>query len=66
LVIPSRNSFVRKKLFLDKGVTENTGEKHKICKSNRPPIDKLIEDKASRLSEKYGVFETNLYGLANG
>ncbi|MCX5962859.1 MAG: DNA cytosine methyltransferase [Cyanobacteria bacterium] len=45
------------KLFWDMYVTGEYWEKHKICKSNRPLIDKLIEDKAFRLSEKYGAFE---------
>jgi DNA (cytosine-5)-methyltransferase 1 len=43
-------------LFWDMYVTEEYWERHKICKSERPLIDKSVEDKIFRLTGKYGMF----------
>jgi DNA (cytosine-5)-methyltransferase 1 len=45
------------KLFWDMHITGEYWEKHKVCKSNRPQIDKSVEDKIFRLTEKYGMFK---------
>jgi DNA (cytosine-5)-methyltransferase 1 len=43
-------------LFWDMYVTEEYWERHKICKSERPLIDKSVEDKIFRCTGKYGMF----------
>lgn len=48
------------KLFWDMRVTGEYWERHKVCKSKRPQIDKSVEDKISKLTEKYGMFEPTL------
>jgi DNA (cytosine-5)-methyltransferase 1 len=48
------------RLFWDMHVTGEYWERHKICKSERPSIDKLVEDKIFRRTEKYGMFEPAL------
>jgi DNA (cytosine-5)-methyltransferase 1 len=48
------------RLFWDMYVTGEYWERHKICKSERPLIDKSVEDKIFRLIEKYGMFEPAL------
>ena len=48
------------RLFWDMYVTEEYWERHKICKSERPLIDRSIEAKIVRLTEKYGRFEPAL------
>jgi DNA (cytosine-5)-methyltransferase 1 len=48
------------RLFWDMHVTGEYWERHKICKSERPFIDKSVEDKIFRLMEKYGMFEPAL------
>jgi len=45
------------RLLWDMHVTGEYWEQHKICQSNRPLIDKAMEDKIFRLTEKYGMFE---------
>lgn len=45
------------RLFWDIHVTGEYWERHKICKSQRPVIDKSVENKIFRLTEKYGMFE---------
>jgi DNA (cytosine-5)-methyltransferase 1 len=44
------------RLFWDMYVAGEYWERHKICKSARPLIDKSVEDKISRFTEKYGMF----------
>ncbi len=48
------------RLFWDMHVTGEYWERHKICKLERPLIDKSVEDKIFRLMEKYGMFEPAL------
>ncbi len=45
------------RLFWDMYVTKEYWERHEICKSERPSIDRLIEAKMFKLTEKYGKFE---------
>jgi DNA (cytosine-5)-methyltransferase 1 len=44
------------RLFWDMYVTGEYWERHKIRKSERPLIDKSVEDKISRITEEYGMF----------
>jgi DNA (cytosine-5)-methyltransferase 1 len=44
-------------------VTGEYWERHKICKSERPLIDRSIEAKIFKLTEKYGKFEPVLMPL---
>jgi DNA (cytosine-5)-methyltransferase 1 len=48
------------RLFWDMYVTGEYWERHKICKSERPSIDKSVETKILKLTEKYGRFEPAL------
>jgi DNA (cytosine-5)-methyltransferase 1 len=48
------------RLLWDMHITGEYWEQHKICKSERPLIDKSVEDKIFRLTEKYGMFEPAL------
>jgi DNA (cytosine-5)-methyltransferase 1 len=48
------------RLFWDMYVTGEYWERHKICKSERPLIDQLIEAKIFKLTEKHGKFEPEL------
>jgi DNA (cytosine-5)-methyltransferase 1 len=48
------------RLFWDMHVTGEYWERHKICKSQRPLIDRSIEAKIFKLTEKYGRFEPAL------
>jgi DNA (cytosine-5)-methyltransferase 1 len=45
------------RLFWDMYVTGEYWERHQICKSERPLIDKPTESKRFRLIDKYGMFE---------
>jgi DNA (cytosine-5)-methyltransferase 1 len=45
------------RLFWDMYVTGDYWERHQICKSERPLIDRSIEAKKIRLIDKYGMFE---------
>jgi DNA (cytosine-5)-methyltransferase 1 len=45
------------RLFWDMYVTREYWERHEICKSERPLIDRSIEAKISKLTEKHGKFE---------
>jgi DNA (cytosine-5)-methyltransferase 1 len=45
------------RLFWDMYVTGEYWEHHQICKSERPSIDKSVETKIFKLTEKYGRFE---------
>jgi DNA (cytosine-5)-methyltransferase 1 len=45
------------RLFWDMYVTGEYWERHQICKSERPLIDRSIEAKKSKLIDKYGMFE---------
>jgi DNA (cytosine-5)-methyltransferase 1 len=45
------------RLFWDMHVTGEYWERHEICKSERPLMDKPLEDKVSRLTDKYGIFQ---------
>ncbi len=45
------------RLFWDMYVTGEYWEQHKIGKSERPLIDKFVEDKIFRLKDKYGLFK---------
>lgn len=38
-------------------VTGEYWERHEICKSKRPLIDKSVENKIFKITEKYGMFE---------
>lgn len=44
------------RLFWDMHITGEYWERHKISKSNRPLMDKLIENKVFKLKDKYGMF----------
>jgi DNA (cytosine-5)-methyltransferase 1 len=44
-------------LFWDMYVTGEYWERHKICKSERPLLDKPTESKKFKLIDKYGMFE---------
>ena len=48
------------RLFWDMHVTEEYWERHTICNSERPLLDKLTESKRFKLIEKYGMFEPAL------
>ncbi len=48
------------RLFWDMYVTGEYWERHKICKSERPLIDRSIESKRRKLIDKYGMFEPAL------
>jgi DNA (cytosine-5)-methyltransferase 1 len=48
------------RLFWDMHVTEKYWDRHKISKSERPLIDKSVEDKIGRLKKKYGMLEPEL------
>jgi DNA (cytosine-5)-methyltransferase 1 len=48
------------RLFWDMYVTGEYWERHKICKSERPLIDRSIESKKRKLLDKYGMFEPAL------
>jgi DNA (cytosine-5)-methyltransferase 1 len=45
------------RLFWDMYVTGEYWERHEICKSERPLIDRSIESKRCKLIDKYGMFE---------
>jgi DNA (cytosine-5)-methyltransferase 1 len=45
------------RLFWDMYITGEYWERHQICKSERPLIDKSVETKIFKLTEKYGRFE---------
>ncbi len=45
------------RLFWDMYVTGEYWERHQICRSERPLIDRSIETKKARLIDKYGMFE---------
>jgi DNA (cytosine-5)-methyltransferase 1 len=45
------------RLFWEMQITEGYWERHKICQSDRLLIAQAIEDKRSKLIEKYGMFE---------
>jgi DNA (cytosine-5)-methyltransferase 1 len=45
------------RLFWDMYVTGEYWERHKICKSESPLIDRSIESKRFKLIEKHGIFE---------
>jgi DNA (cytosine-5)-methyltransferase 1 len=45
------------RLFWDMHVTGEYWERHGICESERPLMDKPLKDKVSRLTEKYGIFQ---------
>jgi DNA (cytosine-5)-methyltransferase 1 len=45
------------RLFWDMYVTGEYWERHKICKSERPLLDKPTESKRFKLIDKYGMFE---------
>ncbi len=45
------------RLFWDMYVTGEYWERHQICKSERPSIDKSVENKIFKITEKYGRFE---------
>ncbi len=45
------------RLFWDMYVTGEYWERHKICKLERPLIDRSIEAKTFKITEKYGQFE---------
>jgi DNA (cytosine-5)-methyltransferase 1 len=45
------------RLFWDMYVTGEYWERHQICKSARPLIDRSIETKRAKLIDKYGMFE---------
>jgi DNA (cytosine-5)-methyltransferase 1 len=45
------------RLFWDMYVTGEYWERHQICRSERPLIDRSIETKKIRLIDKYGMFE---------
>jgi DNA (cytosine-5)-methyltransferase 1 len=47
-------------LFWDMHVTGEYWERHKISKSERPLMDKSVEDKIGRLTRKYGMLEPEL------
>jgi DNA (cytosine-5)-methyltransferase 1 len=48
------------KLFWDTHVTGEYWEQHKICKSQRPLLDKSVEYKILRFKEKFGLFKPAL------
>jgi DNA (cytosine-5)-methyltransferase 1 len=48
------------RLFWDMYVTGEYWDRHQICKSERPLIDRSIETKKSKLIDKYGMFEPAL------
>ncbi len=48
------------RLFWDMYVTGEYWERHQICKSERPLMDRSIEAKRSKLIDKYGMFEPAL------
>lgn len=48
------------RLFWDMHVTGEYWDRHKICKSERPLIDRSIEAKILKFTEKYGRFEPAL------
>lgn len=48
------------RLFWDMYVTGAYWKRHKICKSERPLLDKLTESKRFKLIDKYGMFEPAL------
>ena len=48
------------RLFWDVHVTEEYWERHKIPKSERPLIDKSVQDRIYKLIKKYGMIEPNL------
>ncbi len=48
------------RLFWDVYITGEYWERHRIRKSERPLLDKSVEDKIFRLTEKYGMFEPAL------
>ncbi len=48
------------RLFWDMHVTGEYWERHKISKSERPVIDKSVQDTISRLTKKYGMLEPEL------
>jgi DNA (cytosine-5)-methyltransferase 1 len=45
------------RLFWDMYVTGEYWERHKVCKSERPSLDKPTESKRCKLIDKYGMFE---------
>jgi DNA (cytosine-5)-methyltransferase 1 len=45
------------RLFWDMYVTGEYWERHQICRSERPLIDRAIETKKYRLIDRYGMFE---------
>jgi DNA (cytosine-5)-methyltransferase 1 len=44
------------RLFWDMHISEEYWERHNICKSKRPFVDKSVEDKIFRIKDKYGMF----------
>jgi DNA (cytosine-5)-methyltransferase 1 len=48
------------RLFWDMHVTGEYWERHKISKSERPLIDKSVEDRIGRLARRYGVLGPSL------
>lgn len=48
------------RLFWDMHVTGEYWERHKICKWERPLVDKSVEDRISRLTKKYRILEPEL------
>ena len=48
------------RLFWDMYVTGEYWERHKICKFERPLIDKSVKERRLRLRDKYGMFEPAL------
>jgi DNA (cytosine-5)-methyltransferase 1 len=48
------------RLFWDMYVTGEYWERHQLCRSERPLIDRSIEAKKVRLIDKYGMFEPAL------
>ena len=48
------------RLFWDIYVTGEYWERHQICKSERPSIDKSVETKILKFTEKYGRFDPAL------
>ena len=51
------------RLFWDMYVTDKYWERHRICKSERPLIDRSIEAKIFKLANKYGKLEPALMPL---
>jgi DNA (cytosine-5)-methyltransferase 1 len=48
------------RLFWDMHVTGEYWDRHKISKSERPLIDKLMQNRIDKITKKYGMFEPEL------